>query len=628
MSLVTRLRLLTGLLGVSAASIVIGTTVFGDIRNGSRPAPAKPDAAIAAAAELARTIFTDQPALAYRSAAGATTFAWQVKPTLATAARAKDVIVLVDTSASQAGKPLATAKNVLAGLAKVCGPDDRIDVWTLNLNDDKATRSLTKGFHAAGSEAVRTAAARLTDTEYASGATDLKAGLERAVAGFERKGDRQQIVLLLGDGESTASAAPVTEAVRVELGTALDRADVQFFAVPLGVKLNAHNLHGLAAITGGTVVRQTGDLSTHVGREAFATSLVAAFDVPVLRADSFAFGPGVTETFPTKLPPLRADRPTLVVGTAAPDATTLSVKIEGRVNGVKTPVTLTQALPAPRPEHYFLHAMAEQWRTAATKDAPAELPADRALAMAAEQFRLFRDEFLTQAVWAVSTDRIDHAEKLYEAAARIDPSDAEAAAGLKVVSKMRAGQITREQIRKSLAEPTTGTSNKNGALARFNVTALANAQPPAPAADAPPGPAANDLLREAQAKRAIQEQQFKVLVEDTIRKANQLLMSDPDAAYEDLKRQREAVLANDSIGDASRRSLALQLEARMRDVQTRGAGIKKKNDEQRERVARARTKWPKSPPSRRPNSRSSPASMPSSNSCRRPASNSPSKRRS
>ena len=68
------------------------------------------------------------------------------------------------------------------------------------------------------------------------------------------------------------------------------------------------------------------------------------------------------------------------------------------------------------------------------------------------------------------------------------------------------------------------------------------------------GPAANELLREAQAKRAIQEQQFKVLVEDTIRQANQLLSSDPDAAYEDLKRQREAVLANDSLGDASRRA--------------------------------------------------------------------------
>ena len=252
MSLVTRLRLLTGLLGVSAASIVIGTTVFGDLRN-SKPTTAKPDAAVVAAAEIARTKYTDQTALTYRTPAGQTVFAWQVKPALpATAPRAKDIVVLVDTSASQAGKPLAHAKQIIVGLSKVAGADDRIDIWTINLNDEKATRSLTNGFKPAGDEAVKVAAARLTDTEYASGATDLKVGLERATAGFERKLGRQQIVLLLGDGESTASATPLNEAARVELAAKLERNDVQFFAVPLGLKLNALNLHGLATMTGGT----------------------------------------------------------------------------------------------------------------------------------------------------------------------------------------------------------------------------------------------------------------------------------------------------------------------------------------------------------------------------------------
>jgi hypothetical protein len=593
MSLVTRLRLLTGLLGVSAATIVIGTTVFGDIRNGDKPAVVKPDAAIAAAAELARTKFTDQPALTYRTAAGQTVFAWQVKPTLAgVAPRDKDIIVLVDTSASQAGKPLAAARQIITGLSKVAGPNDRIDVWTLNLDNEKATRSLTRGFKSATEEAVKAAASRLTETEYASGATDLKAGIEKATAGFEGKPSRQQIVLLLGDGESSASTTPLTETVRVELASKLERNDVQFFAIPLGVKLNAHNLHGLATMTGGAVVRQVDDLGTQKGQADFAQKLIDSFNVPVLRSDSFAFGPDVTEAFPTKLPPLRADRTTLVIGTVKGDAASVSLKIDGRVNGNRTPVELTQALPAPEIEHYFLHAMAEQWRTAATKDTPAVLPADRALAMASEQFRLFRDEFLTQAVWAISTDRIDHAEKLYQAASKIDPTDVEAASGLKVVAKMRAGQLTREQIKKGLATPTSGLTNKNGVSTRLNVTALANEQEPPPAAVG--SPAQNEIVREAQAKRAIQEQQFKVLVEDTIRKTRQLLLSDPDAAYEDLKRQREAVLANDSIGDATRRNLALQLESQMRDVQTRGATIKKTIAEQRERVARARAQMAES----------------------------------
>lgn len=592
MSLVTRLRLLTGLLGVSAATIVIGTTVFGDIRNGEKPAVVKPDAAVAAAAELARTKFTDQPALSYRTPDGQTVFAWQVKPTLTgVASRDKDIVVLVDTSASQAGKPLAAARQIITGLSKVAGPNDRIDVWTVNLDNEKATRSLTRGFKSAADDAVKAAASRLTETEYASGATDLKAGIEKSTAGFERKPGRQQIVLLLGDGESSASTTPLTEMVRVELASKLERNDIQFFAIPLGVKLNAHNLHGLATMTGGAVVRQVDDLGTQKGQADFAQKLVDSFNVPVLRTDSFAFGSNVTEAFPAKLPPLRADRATLVIGTVKGDAASVNLKIDGRVNGNRTPVELTQALPAPHGDHYFLHAMAEQWRTAATKDTPAVLPADRALAMASEQFRLFRDEFLTQAVWAISTDRIDHAEKLYQAASKIDPTDVEAASGLKVVAKMRTGQLTREQIKKGLTTPTSGLANKNGVPTRMNVTALANEQAQPPAAGSP---AQNEIVREAQAKRAIQEQQFKVLVEDTIRKTRQLLLSDPDAAYEDLKRQREAVLANDSIGDATRRSLALQLESQMRDVQTRGATIKKTIAEQRERVARARAQMAES----------------------------------
>jgi hypothetical protein len=594
MSLVTRLRLLTGLLGVSAATIVIGTTVFGDIRNGDKPAAVKPDAAVAAAAELARTKFTDQPALTYRTPAGQTVFAWQVKPALSNISpRDKDIVVLVDTSASQAGKPLAAARQIIAGLSKVAGPNDRIDVWTVNLDNEKATRSLTRGFKPASDDMVRAAAGRLTEIEFASGATDLKAGIEKASAGFEHKPGRQQIVLLLGDGESSASATPLTETVRVGLASKLERNEIQFFAIPLGVKLNAHNLHGLAAMTGGAVVRHVDDLGTQKGQADFAQKLIDSFNVPVLRSNSFAFGPNVTEAFPAKLPPMRTDRATLVIGTVKGDTTTVNLTIDGRVNGNRTPVELTQALPAAQDDHYFLHAMSEQWRTAETKDTPAVLPADRALAMAAEQFRLFRDEFLTQAVWAISTDRIDHAEKLYQAASKIDPTDAEAASGLKVVAKMRAGQLTREQIKKGLTTPTAGIANKNGVATRMNVTALANEQTPPPAGGTG-GPAQNEIVREAQAKRAIQEQQFKVLVEDTIRKTRQLLLSDPDAAYEDLKRQREAVLANDSIGDATRRSLALQLEAQMRDVQTRGATIKKTIAEQRERVARARAQMAES----------------------------------
>ena len=60
--------------------------------------------------ELAKTKFSDKPTLAYRLKTGETAFAWQVRPALEAAApRPKDVLVMVVTSASQAGAPLRQA---------------------------------------------------------------------------------------------------------------------------------------------------------------------------------------------------------------------------------------------------------------------------------------------------------------------------------------------------------------------------------------------------------------------------------------------------------------------------------------------------------------------------------------
>ncbi len=49
----------------------------------------------------------------------------------------------------------------------------------------------------------------------------------------------------------------------------MDRRDVFFFAVPLGLKVNPQNLHGLAALTGGAVVRVQEDLNNVDRRKEF-----------------------------------------------------------------------------------------------------------------------------------------------------------------------------------------------------------------------------------------------------------------------------------------------------------------------------------------------------------------------
>src|SRR5262249_51617523 len=136
----------------------------------------------------------------------------------------------------------------------------------------------------------------------------------------------------------------------------------------------------------------------------------------------------VVEALPAKLPPLRGDAPTLVVGTMKP-AEKVGLKVEGTVAGRKVAVEVSEPVPAADVGNYFLVAMVDQWRHG-DRTAPALVRADRGLAMCYEQTRLTRDEMLTQAHWALSQNQLDAAAKLFEAARKIDPRDGEAQTGL------------------------------------------------------------------------------------------------------------------------------------------------------------------------------------------------------
>jgi hypothetical protein len=122
--------------------------------------------------------------------------------------------------------------------------------------------------------------------------------------------------------------------------------------------------------------------------------LETAFDVPVVKVEKTKFGDEVAEVFPTKIPPLRTDKSTLVMGKLAKAAANLTLTVKGVIGNREITLNFNQAIPAPQVDHYFLNLMVDQWRGAPHKDAPAMLQSDRALALASTQVKLYRDEFL------------------------------------------------------------------------------------------------------------------------------------------------------------------------------------------------------------------------------------------
>jgi hypothetical protein len=525
--------------------------------------------------------FAKQPVVTYQTLQADLLFAWQLQPQLPASgpARPRDIAVVIDTSASQVGHPLRRARSVAEELAKAARPGDRLSLWTLNTPE--MTRSLTGGFQDPQGDRVHEALDYLATKEYAAGATDLKAGLTKVLRDFPGSATRQQVVLYLGDGESHLN--PLADADRAALAAEMASREIGFFPVPLGPQLDPTNLHGLASATGGAVVRLQGEETA----AKFLPRLEAAFAAPVFypnRAPKFA--PEVAEALPTRLPPLRGDAPTLVAGLLKPGAATVGLTVDGVVAGRKVTVEAKAAVPAADATNYFLVSLVHQWKHA-DRTAPALVRADRGLALAYEQTRLAREEVLTQAHWALSQNQLDAAAKLFEAARKFDPRDPEPATGLKVVAKLKDGQITREQIRQQLSDPSqVGVRIANGNVVRDQLAKLVQEQPvpppPTPGATPPappaPPPAASDLLDLERRRRQVQEQQVTQIVDDTIARARQLINSDPEAAYDLLKRQLTSVRENTDLSDRVRATLANRLESQLRWAVAEGARVKQQQE--------------------------------------------------
>lgn len=519
--------------------------------------------------------FSKSPVLTYETLQGERHFALQVQPKLAAAApRPRDIAVVIDTSASQVGSPLRNARLIAEQLAKSLKAGDRLAIWTVNTPD--ATRDITGGFREGQDAQVAAALQKLATSEYAAGATDLKTGLKKVLNGFRDAG-RQQAVLFLGDGESTLN--PLTDADRSALAADMASREIAFFPVPMGGRLDPKTLHGLASGTGGAVVRMYGEEKV----EKFVPKVIAALDTPIFYPSNqeVQFGPAIVEALPTRLPPLRGDAPTLVVGLMK-NADTIGLTVSGTVGGKPTKVEVAEKVPAADPSNYFLVNVLHQWKNG-DRTAPALVRADRGLALSFEQTRLAREEVLTQAHWALSQNQLDAAQKLFEAAGKIDPRDDEPKKGLIVVAKLKDGALTREQLRQQLNADKIGTKiggNADGVqVTKVNLEKLADdAQPVNPPTGAP-----GDILELEKRRRQIQEQQVTQIVDDTIRRARGLIASDPDTAYDLLKRQLSSVRENTDLSDRLRATLGARLETALRTAVAEGAIVKQRQEAELQR---------------------------------------------
>ena len=548
-----------GIMGFGA--VVVGTHVIGDSRKpesklqlGTSEGRVETAAERRGKEEIEPSRFAGKPVITYKTVTGDKLFAMQLQPTIEAAPRPRDILILIDTSASQAVGPLKASGDLALALSQAMGPNDRVSVWTANLHG----KAVTKGFIEPSK--VIEALATLKDS-YASGATSLKGSITAALESFEAGNGRQRNIVFLGDGLSVAD--PLDSDARNLLVAEMVRREVVFLPVPMGLRLDPINLHGLATGTGGRAVRiEAGETTPQM-----VAKLNEALKVPVLYPESASFGQDLAEVLPAKLPPLRTDVPVLVVGKVKEgvNPAQIAYKVSGRVAGKVIEVGQTFELPAAEDANFFLTQVIGQWRD--RKDRPAILQGDRALAFAFEQNRLAMEDTLARGELALRNGRPDAAAKLFRQASQLDPFSNEAKAGIKLSDDLTQGRVKAEELAIKMGIP--------------GITLVAAQTKPEakPAQGEAVDLAANDAIKEVQARRAASEQQVQKRVNEGVKEAGRQLRESPTVALEDLKRLKDEVEGNIDIGLATRNSLVGRLVREIQKTEREGREIERQQKE-------------------------------------------------
>ncbi|MGH7172961.1 MAG: hypothetical protein ACRELG_21985, partial [Gemmataceae bacterium] len=458
------------------------------------------------------------------------------------------------------------------------------EAWQINLLAalDKAAKK---------SESCRklNAALKKLGEDYPAGAVNLRDSLPEAIKLFDGKQDRQHVMLFLGSGQSIAG--PIDAELRASLCKDMIANRIAFYSVPLGGYLDPYNLHGFANYTGGKVVRH-GLGSTP---EKWATNLMTALAQPVLYDSEIKLPAKVAEVMPTKLPPLRPDVSTLVVGTfaGAPDkeGTPFEYTLTGKVNGAEVRVAFSEKMPKADDDNYFLVNLIDQWKTG--KDRPSLLQADRALAFAFENNQLTRADLVVQAEWALEKKKFEAAQRLFKQALKADPTSDRARAGLRLVEDLRSGKKSLEDLKNlfkfkkgdkfSRITPQTprGKALKLDAEQLFADPDKKDKPPQAPDQADP------NRINDIKARQAIVDQEQTDIVNDAIRQANRLVLSRPDDAHEFLKRTLDGVRTNPDLTEVRRANLSNRLERAIQNVDIQGAVVRRDQDESLRLLANA-----------------------------------------
>lgn len=536
----------------------------------------------------------------------------------------RQVVVLFDTSASQTSMYRDAALAALESLIKGLKPNDEVRIAAVDLD----ARPLSP--RAAGPHSSETAAALHRVRQIAPlGTTDLVKSLDAAMGMFDSQSKAPRAIVYIGDGMSNAnllqggSYRQMIERLRAE--------QVSVSSYAIGPQRDSQVLAVLANQTGGNLYidppmtwadpdqgvsarRATQENERRASRvgAVLAQWVRGAVMWPTELEESI----GVETLLPGKLPPLRSDRDSIVVGTLDPAAE--SVELRGSAKSESGPLVLSWSRTVP--ESNETHAYLAQLVSEARRDGGATLPTvgTAGLVETGRMLMAKTDNLTEMAERAVSMGDTKGAGQIADAVLRRDPGNLRAKTVQRVIKR---GEPTAAPAREMAYEvqpekrPAASSDNPTDSLEMVRVAQAEPLGPPSSGPEIvgqpsivvgdgvvrgesmldtftqenyPPAGQVTDgqFMGEVQRRNDLFAQMLEKEVRNIISEARDKMSTSPDEAIQDLKLAMQSVQNAPELVADMRASLTDRLETALREA-ARAAANKAEIDRQREANAAA-----------------------------------------
>ena len=458
-------------------------------------------------------------------------------------------LVVVDTSASQAGAFRQQTLNVLRNFVAQLPQHDKIQL----LATDVETELLTTGAVAPGSAGYDKGLLRLEE-RVPLGSTNLELALRTALKSAATPHSKS--LVYIGDGMSSSKLL-ASDTLR-QLTKDLVAAQLPVISVAVGPQVDLALLGTLAQHTGGSVLTLeskavAGRDLTNAQTAEVGRTLAVASRAPVLFQTSFKSQPAVTEWQPQNFPPIRFDRETVVILKGFKGAR-LQMNAWGTFAGKTTHLSWNLERNDTTTHPY----LARLWDLAA-RDQGLSFPwADAALLATAQQaFETEMAQLVDTAEQELGHKRLAAAEGILAALKKVAPERLEvtrlATATANLKAKLVANQPAEEEAPAEEAPATEApTTEAPAPSAGLDDTNDADDTSSAPT---------RSLIDDLENRRQIREEQLSSDVDLALQSARLAAQTDVEAALDDLKRQMNTVISATDISADVRDGLRTRLEA-------------------------------------------------------------------